>query len=539
MRAPSILLVDDNLDTLKAFSKALVRGVRTSSVHPQLTGLIGPALRINSVSTVAEALEKLRSDEIDIVVVDLRLPGSHGDSMGGHEIITESIAMDPLRPIIVVTGYGTVKLARSTFAQGIFDFIEKSDSAGDELVAAVQKAIDAHAEKIIRCGNPFTPMAGTAPRVFGGRTKELQFFEQRLYRALETDCCEHFVLLGNWGIGKSTLLKEYKKICRSRGHVACVVPLEPTQPGTKLSEVARSIVEGVLRDCPFPLERFKRLTEYFQSFGLNILGTGLQFSRDVTKRDFLPQAFLHDTLINLWEDLKEKTGALVILLDDLDNFQHVPEIVMTLRQTLSMESMQRCRILVGMASSPTMWKGLITSDAHHPLARYFLARMELEPLSRDEMRDTILKCLRDSGVSFTLEIIDRVCAATEGHPFEMQILCSYLFDNQLSGRVDTAVWDKSLEAALRDIGEAIFDRWLSKTNDDERKLLHLIAALERTFTFESILALATNKSTLHFANDVVRAFEGLCANNLISRVNRSEYRLCDHLFAVYLQSRPT
>src|SRR5262249_2103232 len=153
MRAPSILLVDDNLDTLKAFSKALVRGVRTSSVHPQLTGLIGPALRINSVSTVAEALEKLRSDEIDIVVVDLRLPGSHGDSMGGHEIITESIAMDPLRPIIVVTGYGTVKLARSTFAQGIFDFIEKSDSAGDELVAAVQKAIDAHAEKIIRCGN--------------------------------------------------------------------------------------------------------------------------------------------------------------------------------------------------------------------------------------------------------------------------------------------------------------------------------------------------------------------------------------------------
>jgi CheY-like chemotaxis protein len=536
VRAPSILIVDDNLDTLKTFSKALIRRVRPASSSPQQPDLISPSLQINQACAVDEALEKLRTCEIDIVVVDLHLPGSHDDSMGGTEIITESIALDPLRPIIVVTGYGTVKLARTTFAQGIFDFIEKSESADDELVAAVQKAIDLRAEKIIRSGNPFTPMAGVAPRVFGGRTKELEFFEQRLYRALETDCCEHFVLLGNWGIGKSTLLKEYKKICRSRGHVACVVPLEPVQPGTHLSELARSIVEGVLRDCPYPLERFKRLTDYFQSFGLNILGTGLQFSRDVTKRDFLPQAFLHDTLINLWEDLKEKTGVLVILLDDLDNFQSVPEIVMTLRQTLSMEKVQKCRILIGMACSPNMWKRLITSDAHHPLARYFLARMELEPLSDAEMRDTILKCLGNSGVSFSPEIIDRVCTATQGHPFEMQILCSYLFDNQFSGRVDEEVWEKSLEAALRDVGGAIFDRWLDNISNDERKLLNLIATSGGTFTFEYIQVLATDQGILPGAGDALRVFEKLCANNLILRVNRSEYRLCDHLFAVYLQS---
>jgi hypothetical protein len=456
--------------------------------------------------------------------------------MGGREVITESITLDPLRPIIVVTGYGTVQLARSTFAQGIFDFIEKSESAADELVAAVQKAIDLRAEKIIRSGNPFTPMAGVAPRVFGGRTKELEFFEQRLYRALETDCCEHFVLLGNWGIGKSTLLKEYKKICRSRGHVACVVPLEPAQPGTHLSELARSIVEGVLRDCPYPLERFKRLTDYFQSFGLNILGTGLQFSRDVTKRDFLPQAFLHDTLINLWEDLKEKTGVLVILLDDLDNFQSVPEIVMTLRQTLSMEKVQKCRILVGMSCSPIMWKRLITSDAHHPLARYFLAKMELNPLSGIELRDTIIKCLGNSGVSFSSEVIDRVWATTQGHPFEMQVLCSYLFDNQFSGRVDTEVWDKSLEAALRDVCGAIFDRWLVNVSDDERRLLNLIAASGGTFTLESIRALAADQGMLPAEDDAVKTFEKLCANNLVLKVNRSEYRLCDHMFAIYLQS---
>src|SRR5262249_36382697 len=150
-----------------------------------------------------------------------------------------------------------------------------------------------------------------------------------------------------------TLLKEYKKISRSRGHVACVIPLEPAPPSTHLFEVARSIVEGLLRDLPFPVQRFKKLTEFFQSFGLSFMGVGFQLSRDVTKRDLLPQAFLHDTLTHLWEDLKESTGVIVILLDDLDNFQSVPEILMTLRQTLSMDTVQRCRILVGMAARPS------------------------------------------------------------------------------------------------------------------------------------------------------------------------------------------
>jgi hypothetical protein len=162
--------------------------------------------------------------------------------------------------------------------------------------------------------------------------------------------------------------------------------------------------------------------------------------------------------------------------------------------------------------------------------------MELNPLSGIELRDTIIKCLGNSGVSFSSEVIDRVWATTQGHPFEMQVLCSYLFDNQFSGRVDTEVWDKSLEAALRDVCGAIFDRWLVNVSDDERRLLNLIAASGGTFTLESIRALAADQGMLPAEDDAVKTFEKLCANNLVLKVNRSEYRLCDHMFAIYLQS---
>jgi FixJ family two-component response regulator len=76
------------------------------------------------------------------------------------ELISESISLDALRPVIAVTGYGTIELARRTLTQGVFDFIEKSETAIKDLIKAVQRAIDSHDEKMLRSGNPFTPMTG-------------------------------------------------------------------------------------------------------------------------------------------------------------------------------------------------------------------------------------------------------------------------------------------------------------------------------------------------------------------------------------------
>jgi predicted ATP-dependent serine protease len=56
-------------------------------------------------------------------------------------------------------------------------------------------------------------MTGIEPSVFGGRIQELEFIEQKLERVAQKGICEHFLVLGDWGIGKSSLLMEYKKIC--------------------------------------------------------------------------------------------------------------------------------------------------------------------------------------------------------------------------------------------------------------------------------------------------------------------------------------
>ncbi|NEN90090.1 MAG: response regulator [Okeania sp. SIO3H1] len=333
-----ILVVDDNRDTLKRYVKSLKRGLRLESFNfgaPQDLDSKSP-IEIEECDSVIAALKKLRNQPFEILIVDLKIPGSSGEEMGGLELIDESLDQDPLRPIIVITGYGNVELARRTFNKGVCDFIEKSATAVEDLVSAVQKAIDTRNEKIRRVGNPFTPMTGLEPSVFGGRTQELQFFEDKLNRAIYSKYREHFLILGDWGIGKSTLLREYKKICQSRGYISCIVPIEPIQADSNLLDVARIIVEGILHDLPYPVERFQKVLEFLSALEINILGTGFKVERNKNNQNIIsPKAFLRDTLTKLWEDIKDKTDVFVILLDDLENLAAVPEILMTLKSALT------------------------------------------------------------------------------------------------------------------------------------------------------------------------------------------------------------
>jgi CheY-like chemotaxis protein/GTPase SAR1 family protein len=419
------------------------------------------SLEVDGADTVSSAIEKLKKEHedykghkehYDILVVDLKLPGLSGAEMGGLEIITESLKLDPLRPIIVISGHWTIELVKKTVSQGVSDFIEKNDDSIDELVKSIKRAISSFNEKIMRSGNPFSH-SSKEPTVFGGRTKELEFFEQRLYRAF-TNIYEHFLVLGSPGIGKTTLLIEYRKLCQSRGYLASIVPLIPLNENTSSLEAARAVVNGIINGLPYKINQsgqYRKVIEFFDSIGITILGTGIQFSRDTTVKDLSILTFLHDTLLRLWQDLKEKTEVLVVLFDDIDNFCKMPEIIITLKQVLLMDSMKDAKILIGIASSPSNWVNLTTCESYHSLNRYFISRVELVPLNKIELRDTILKSLYRTGVSFSDEVIERIYEVTKGHPFKMQLLCYHLFNNQLSRRVEIDVWDRAWQSTLEDL----------------------------------------------------------------------------------------
>ena len=249
------------------------------------------------------------------------------------------------------------------------------------------------------------------------------------------------------------------------------------------------------------------------------------------------QAFLHDTLIKLWQDLEGKTGILVIFLDDLDNFMAAPEIVMTLRQTLSMESVKKTKILVGIASTPNTWLELTAVNQHHPLARYFMSRVELGPLTKAELQETLTKSILGTGVSFSQEIMGLVFEYTEGHPYEMQVLCYHLFNNQLSRRVDVSVWEKALQAALNDLGVAVFDRWFNQASSEEAKVLLTIARADAPLSAKEIQKSSTSGQVKIATGNIPKYLQRLSEKKLINKTGRGLYTITDRMFRAYIRSR--
>jgi FixJ family two-component response regulator len=526
-----ILILEDNEETMSTYVKAL---------RSQLTLPDNIDCEIHDVVTTKEAIKHLQSERVDILVADLKVRGISGADMGGMELVTCALKQDSRRPVVVITGYGTIQLARTVLKQGVFDFIEKSPTAVKELVAAVQRAVLQRHGQVLRSGNPFRPMAGLDPLVFGGRSQEIEFFEECLSSALKKSMCQHFVVLGNWGIGKSTLLREYKRICTDRDCVAAIVPLQPVSETRPQIEIMRSIADSLLRDIPFPTNRLHRVLNYFDSLGISVLGTGVQVKRSAFS-NVTPQGFLHDTLSRLWEDLQDRVKLIAIFLDDVDLLVSVPDVLITIKQTLSMSPLREAKLLVGLACNSLKWEQLISKSHSRPLAKYFLSRVELRNLDEQECIVTLSQSLKDTGVRFDEAVCKNIFEETGGHPFEMQVLCYHLFRNQLSGCVTMDVWEKSLNATLEDLALVQFRQWWTDTSEAESRCLCELAQTRAGLTYPDLKSIVG--SELGEQIEVNTCLDSLEAKGLIVKKVQAKtspvYVIGDRMFRTYLQAQVT
>src|SRR5579862_7611641 len=92
--------------------------------------------------TLAESgdagLRKLSENPYDLLLLDVSLPDSNG-----LELLRDIRTRDPHLPIILITAYGSIDMARAAFKSGAQDYITKPWS-NDELVAQVSLAIEGH-----------------------------------------------------------------------------------------------------------------------------------------------------------------------------------------------------------------------------------------------------------------------------------------------------------------------------------------------------------------------------------------------------------
>jgi sigma-B regulation protein RsbU (phosphoserine phosphatase) len=80
---------------------------------------------LEAVSSPAAVLEAIKRKQFDVVLMDLNYARDTTSGREGIDLITRIQALDPLLPIVVMTGWATVDLAVEAMRRGVRDFVQK------------------------------------------------------------------------------------------------------------------------------------------------------------------------------------------------------------------------------------------------------------------------------------------------------------------------------------------------------------------------------------------------------------------------------
>jgi DNA-binding NtrC family response regulator len=100
---------------------------------------LGPALEkagytVEAFSRSADAFNRVREADFDIVITDLKMEG-----LDGMQFLTGVKERSPSTEVIVITGFATMDTAKESFQKGVFDFLAKPFKMG-EILESVKKA---------------------------------------------------------------------------------------------------------------------------------------------------------------------------------------------------------------------------------------------------------------------------------------------------------------------------------------------------------------------------------------------------------------
>jgi len=114
----NVLFVDDEVD----FLETLLKRMKKRQVN---------AFGVNSGE---DALTYLKDHAVDVVVMDVRMPG-----MDGIETLRKIKKINPLLEVIMLTGHACLEIAREGMEVGAFDYLMKPINI-DELLYKLQDA---------------------------------------------------------------------------------------------------------------------------------------------------------------------------------------------------------------------------------------------------------------------------------------------------------------------------------------------------------------------------------------------------------------
>jgi hypothetical protein len=324
--------------------------------------------------------------------------------------------------------------------------------------------------------NPFTPAEiASAPDDFFGRTKELSEAKQ----ALGTGSVS---IQGPIGIGKSSLLARTRLEMEGyqSSHTAASVVAVGHRDIVSADDLARAVLEDMIEID----EKHKKLA--FK------LGSLVKFESHEVYRNFIERRHVA-ALSRLLEKeyMKQMLNNRELLIIAIDEADKCPQAIAKLLRQVTTYAQQNgtkgVRFLL--AGVSPFYQQMLTEDPG--IARFVYKTITLSSMDREDATELLATKLalviddaRHQGIELNIDptIITRIVALSGGHPHLLQLLGSYLVENE-NDNPDGLIDAQDLTTALRRIcyedRAQVYDSTLHKL-DVEGKLS----------AFQSLIAVA-------------------------------------------------
>ena len=373
--------------------------------------------------------------------------------------------------------------------------------------------------KQTRSTNPFRPGSGILPPLLAGRERETAIFEARVARTREGQP-QHTALLGEWAIGKTTLLMHWRRLRQQAGDAVVLSMAYPQSCDEFLAGLVNAIDAELATDAPRNLDL---------ELGLDI---GIANAR-IRRRSRDPERELRAALRRLIEDHARDGRSVVVLLDDVDLLPMIGDVLLRLRACALELYAADLPLAFLVAASSGLFDGV--RSAHEPLLRFF-EPLSIGPLDPGDATRAISEPVEETVVRFDSEVVAEIVELAGGRPYYLQKLGYFAFDAAADGRVTRAEFAVAFERAFASVSQEIFAaRWAGMSPID-RQVVAVVARSTEPRPSGDIEAEARRLGVRPGAARL--ALRRLAARGHIERVasgHRGRYAVRDRLFRRYLE----
>jgi len=366
------------------------------------------------------------------------------------------------------------------------------------------------------------PNFPATPEQFIGRGDQIHAFEEALRYSSMTDRMTSFAVLGDWGIGKSSLLLKLAAICAQPQHGICPVSLSI---GTDLMDyrcLAESLLEKLGETIATSHSIIERLCTEANDWKLRRVSVGaVTLERETPLFLSSGSALLRHALNDAWKRFLRPShfNGAMFFLDDLNNLPRTVDGALALRDQFQSFAIEGLNYSVCFSAKADFFSGVLSFA--EPAVRFY-NKLYISEFTLDETRDYVAAAF---GVKAgqSNDLAHWLFEKTLGHPYFLAFISRKLL-TQARGSVPQSparYWPD----ILKQLETEKFSCDLAHVSDKENELLRTLA---KSAEYEFAPGQFVKQSDHVY-------FRRLTEKGLLIRTKRGKYKFYHPLFRVFLR----